>query len=285
MTPQSKNHSYAYLTGKALSRYFKHCRIPKATGRSCIIAGNGPSLADNLKKDRDILQSTPVFCVNHFVNSSEFTIIKPKYYCMIDPSFFRTTLSAEREKGRNKTLQNLNDLTTWDMHLFLPFLPGQIMLEAYLPSPHLHMHICHIYPGFNWPVLRNLIYRTGLLMPTPQNVLVAAIFQAINMGYKEICLLGAEHSWIEDLRVKEDNLLYTVQKHFSGETDEIPMYKAAPRNTETFKVHEMLEAFRRTFKSYWLLKEYAAYRGATVFNSTPCSSIDAFERRNISTLH
>ena len=104
------------------------------------------------------------------------------------------------------------------------------------------------------------------------------------MGYKEIYLLGAEHSWLQDLCVKEDNLLYIRHRHFSGETELAPMHKAAPKNTETFKVHELLEAFRRTFRSYWLLKEYASFRGAVVYNATPDSYIDAFERRDLLTI-
>ena len=104
------------------------------------------------------------------------------------------------------------------------------------------------------------------------------------MGYKEIYLLGAEHSWLEDLCVKDDNVLYTVHKHFSGETDFMPMYKAAPKNTETSKVHEMMESYRRTFRSYWLLKEYASFRGAVIYNVTPDSYIDAFERRDLSAI-
>jgi len=275
---------YAMLTLKALKRYLLHRRIPKAEGTRVIIAGNGPSLGTQLKTHLSILEKEPILCVNHFVDSPDFSLIKPRYYCMLDPNFFLTHLSEEREKKREITFENLNRLTTWDMDLFFPLLPGQIILENYLTSPRLHMHICNIFPGFTLPGIRNLVYRTGFFMPPPQNVLIAAIFQAINMGYKEIYLLGAEHSWLQDLCVKENNLLYIVHRHFSGKTEFTPMYKAAPKNTETFKVHELLGAFRRTFRSYWLLKEYAASRGTVIYNATPDSYIDAFERRDLSTL-
>lgn len=275
---------YLALTAKACVRYLKHSRIPKAEGKRIIVAGNGPSLQPIIENHLPLLQKERVLCVNHFVNTPEFSRIKPRYYCMMDPNFFLTRLSDEREKGRNLTFENLNGQTTWDMDLFFPCLPGQIDLEKYLISPHLHMHICNIFPGFTWPGIRNFVYRTGLFMPPPQNVLVAALFHAINMGYKEIYLLGADHSWIEELRVKDDNRLYLVHKHFSGETDEIPAYKSAPHNTETIKMHEMMEAYRRAFRSYWLLREYAEKRGASIFNSTPHSYIDAFDRRDISSI-
>ena len=272
------------LTYKAVLRYFKHHRIPKARGSRCIIAGNGPSLSENLKTNLDILKKEPVFCVNHFANSPEFSIIKPDYYCMIDPNFFRLTASEELQKSRDRTFHEISTRTNWDMHLFLPFYPGQIMLEDYFSTKHLQMHIFHIFPGFHIPIIRNLIYRTGLLMPRAQNVLIPAIFQAINMGYKEIYLLGAKHSWLEDITVKDDNVLYTTYKHFSGTSTEAPIYKAAPRNTETFKMHELLDAFYITFRSYWMLNEYAKSRGTIIYNSTPHSFIDAFERKDLSEL-
>jgi len=203
---------------------------------------------------------------------------------MIDPSLFLTRLSEERERGRRLLFENLNSRTAWDMHLFFPFRPGQIILEDHLCSPRLHLQSCNIYPGFTWPWLRNHVYRTGLFMPPAQNVLIASVFLAINMGYKEIYLVGAEHSWTEDFCVKDDNIVYLVHRHFSGESVQVPMYKAAPKNHETCRVHEFFQALARTFKSYWLLREYAAFRGAVVYNSTPGSYVDAFERRDLTSL-
>jgi len=272
------------LSFRALVRYLKYRKLPKAMGERCIIAGNGPSLKTSFEQHLSILQEVPLLCVNHFADTPEFVKLKPHYYCMIDPTLFLVQLPDEREKRRRTLFENLNSLTTWDMHLFFPFRPGQIILEDCLSSPHLHLHSCNIYPGFTWPWIRNHVYRTGLFMPPAQNVLIAATFQAINMGYKEIYLLGAEHSWSEDIRVKDDNVVYIMHNHFFGEPVETPLYKAAPRDHETVKVDELFQALRRTFKSYWYLKEYAASRGAVVYNSTPGSYIDAFERRALSSL-
>jgi len=272
------------LTAKACLRYLKHRKIPKAKGHTCIIAGNGPSLKDYLERHLPILQRESVFCVNHFLDSPAFPDVKPTYYMMLDPNLSRDNLVPREKERRNITFKTLNEKTTWDMHLFFPCYPGQMVIEDYLQSPHLHLHICNIFPGFTWPWIRNHVYKTGLFMPPPQNVLVAAIYEAINMGYKEIYLLGAEHSWTEDLRVREDNVLCMVHKHFSGCSDEVPFYKATSSRTETFKVHEIFGAFRRIFRSYWLLQEYAEFRGVKIYNSTPSSYIDAFERKDISEL-
>lgn len=275
------------LTAKALMRYIKHRRIPKSTSNRLIIAGNGPSLADHIDNHIGILQQETVLCVNHFVDSEAYATIKPRYYYMLDPNLLLNSLSAERLERRNRSFANLNNKTDWELHLFCPFLPGQIILEDYLTAPSIQLHMCNIYnpyPGFTWPGIRNYVYKSGLFMPPPQNVLVAALYSALNMGCKEIYLIGAEHSWLEDTRVREDNTVCAIQNHFTGRSGLRPMYKSAPKHSETFKYHELLKALSRTFRSYWLLKEYAEFRGARIYNCTPGSYIDAFERKSLTVL-
>jgi hypothetical protein len=275
---------YLALTFKACLRYIKFRKIPKATGDTCIVAGNGPSLKACLTTHKAILQDYPLVCVNRFAASPEFADVKPTYYFMIDPNFSRESLTEDERDVRDKLFTSLNQMATWEMHLFFPCLPGQAILENHFPATNLHLHMCNIFPGFTIPWIRNYVYRTGLFMPPPQNVLVAALFEAINMGYKNIYLIGAEHSWTEDMHVGDDNVLYLKHKHFSGSTESIPFSKPTATRSETFKVHEIFAAFRRTFRSYWLLREYADSRGVTIYNATPDSYVDAFERRDLSTI-
>ena len=82
--------------------------------------------------------------------------------------------------------------------------------------------------------------------------------------------------------VKDDNVLYTVNRHFSGTSEESPWQKG--RSGKTWKMHEILKALHKMFHSYHLLREYADYRGAKVFNLTPNSFIDAFERKTFAEL-
>ena len=51
-------------------------------------------------------------------------------------------------------------------------------------------------------------------MPFSQNVLVAAIYISLNLGYKNIYLLGADHSWAHDVSVNDDNQLCLNDRHF-----------------------------------------------------------------------
>lgn len=282
MNQQEVHHNQTYLTIKAITRYFRCRKLPKALGKRCIIAGNGPSLADQLNNNLTALQNEPVFTVNFFPNSQEFNQIKPTYHALMDPVFSVENIPTRYKEQRASLYHDLNTKTDWDLHLFYPMYPGQMMLEESLTSPHLTPHICNLFPAFSVPFLRNYIYQTGLLLPPVQNVLVATLFLCLNMGYREIYLLGAEHSWTRDMIMKDDNRLHTVNRHFSGESTEVPWKKA--RSEDTWKMHEILKALHRTFRSYWLIQDYAAHLGATIYNSTPDSFIDAFERRDISSL-
>ncbi len=118
---------YAMLTLKAAKRYLLHRRIPKAKGKRIIIAGNGPSLGNNLENHLPILQREPVLCVNHFADSPEFELVKPDYYFMLDPSLSTVQVSDARKKARDQTFNRINETTDWDMHLFFHAFPARLI--------------------------------------------------------------------------------------------------------------------------------------------------------------
>ena len=155
------------LTCKALVRYKKFRRLPKAQGERVFILGNGPSLSEALANHMHVLSSSPVFCVNFFANSMNYPALKPLYYGMMDPVFSLQNCFPRVQERRKKIFDTIMEVTDWDMHMFFPLYPGQMELEKHLDSPKLHMHICNIFPSFKIPLLRNPIYKTGLMMPPP----------------------------------------------------------------------------------------------------------------------
>lgn len=80
-------------TGQSLKSIVKvalqsrHATISKADrgGRRLIILGNGPSLADNIARDMDILSATDTLAVNFAGNTPDFISLRPKYYLLMDP--------------------------------------------------------------------------------------------------------------------------------------------------------------------------------------------------------
>ena len=49
------------------------------------------------------------------------------------------------------------------------------------------------------------LHKRGWVSPNGSNVSIGAIYSAILNGYKEINLLGLEHSWMKDIRVNDKN--------------------------------------------------------------------------------
>lgn len=101
----------------------------------------------------------------------------------------------------------------------------------------------------------------------------------IYAGYNEIYVTGADHSWMETLRVNDNNNVVSVQPHFYADS------KAELKRSETeykgYRLHDILQSFYIAFRSYHTLRRYADRKGINIYNSTPGSYIDAFQRKNL----
>ncbi|MDR3133391.1 MAG: hypothetical protein LBU42_05135 [Prevotellaceae bacterium] len=248
---------------------------------TCYVMGNGPSLRVMLeKKGAAWLNGQAVCMVNDAVLSDYYIAIRPSFYVLADPGYFNSRLpQLPGYSEPMKTFEALNQKTGWQMCLFAPanvlhllrarITNSCITLCSYNASP---------FKGFN--TLRILLYRHGWAMPQPQNVLVAAIFLAINMGYPEINMLGAEHSWLRNLHVNDRNKVVLVNDHFY-DNDKISATVWKKCNGTPYLLHEALADLSRMFASYRQLEDYARSRGCVIFNCTPNSFIDAFKRKKL----
>jgi hypothetical protein len=143
---------------------------------------------------------------------------------------------------------------------------GNIDFSFYNPTP---------IEGIKW--IKYRLFRLNLGVPRPHNVLIPGIVIALNIGFKKIFLLGADHSWLKEISVDENNTVLINQKHFYNleSSKAKAMYNKSGGHR---KLHELLMKFVYSFEGYFILKGYADRLGATVVNATPESYIDAFER-------
>ncbi len=246
--------------------------IPHHDDRQLVILGNGPSLSKNLKEDMTILKETDTMAVNFAANAPAYTELEPKYYVLADPHFFNAT-----EDANVVLLMNNLARTTWHMTLFVPAganLPSSILSNGYVSVIRFAM------TGFeSFSALENIAFSHGWGMPRPRNVLIPSIMLGLRLGYKDIYIIGADHTWTTTLSVDEENHVVSVQPHFYSDDEE-----EKKRVTSTYrnvKLHEILESFSIAFKSYHRIKKYADHIGAHIYNSTPGSFIDAFERKQL----
>ena len=125
---------------------------------------------------------------------------------------------------------------------------------------------------------RQMCYNQNLAMPNVQNVLVAAIYLGIYLGYQTIELYGVEHSWTKNLYVNNENYVCINDNHFFDKDKIQDTYMLNVDGSHT-KFHEVLREYADMFESYWELHKIAAEHQCRIVNMTPGSFIDAFERQ------
>ena len=255
-------------------------RLPKAADSTCVILGNGPSLKKSLSDHKNFLFKKSLICVNAFSVSDQYDEFKPQYYVILDNSFWDSNGKVILD-----TVAALKEKTTWPVKLYLPIKASKYKrfeeLAAANSNIKLHYYNYTVFKGFAG--ISHWFYTKNLAMPQSQNVLVASIFIAINSGFKEILIVGADHTWHENMHVNENNVLCLKDVHFYDnelKTTYIPFKKGMDLK-ETFKVHEIFATWAKTFYGYIALEKYSNYKKCKIYNASEVSFIDAFERKQI----
>lgn len=254
-------------------------KLPKASGQSCIVLGNGPSLRKSLDSHPGYFEQHSLIAVNGFALSEDFRRFKPRYYVLLDPGVWKAS-----QTWIDTMVEAIAKNTSWELHLMIPgAAKGSKRIELLRKNDFIHIHYLNyvVYKGWNKPGY--FFWKQNLAMPQCQNVLVAALFLAINIGYKEIELAGADHNWHESLAVNDDNVVCLKQVHFYDQQEQIryqPFYKTAA-TTETFRMDEAFHAWARVFHGYWRMRDYAHSRNSRIVNISSPSFVDAFERKKI----
>lgn len=261
---------------------FKKIKIEKSS--EFIVIGSGPSLKDTLNKNIDFFTGKTTACVNEFAISEYFTVIKPDFYIFLDPAYWNKNVSMRIRGLNDKDFKVFKEKVTWPMTIIMPLCAKKWNWFMDLPRLNKDIKICYV----NTTIvncsknIRNLLFSKNLAMPAAVNTLVGALFLAINMGYKKIFLVGADHSWHENIFVGEDNVVYLKDEHFYFEKDlSLTPLLLGPEETEKIKMHVAFNAMSKTFEDYHKVAEYANFIGAKVYNASKKTYIDAFERFKI----
>ncbi|MCM1163378.1 MAG: hypothetical protein NC339_03930 [Muribaculaceae bacterium] len=268
--------SQTAASAKSIVKMVLQSRHPTVTRKNrgserLIVMGNGPSLAQNIANDLNTLQTNATMAVNFAANAPEFETIAPDYYLLCDPHFFQRPTT---DPNVTRLFERMENSVTWPMTLYIP-------MGVTSPVQNPNITVEHFNPvgveGFDW--LTRAAYNAGLGMPRPRNVLIPAIMTGILAGYKEIVILGADHSWTRTLSVSEENVVQSIQPHFyKDNSEEEERVTAVYRNV---KLHEILLSFHLAFRSYHAIENYARKRSVNIVNATPSSFIDAFKRGSL----
>lgn len=234
------------------------------------ILGNGPSLRQNIENDLGFLKVHDTLAVNFAANSPEFKLIRPKYYLLADPHFFKNAT----DPNVRKLLDNLNGIDH-EMTLFIP--SSAKVPTATFTGEKLRIVTFPFVAVEGWEWLENMAFNHKRGMPRPRNVLIPSIMVGAWLGYGKIYLLGADHSWLKTLDVTEDNRVVSVQPHFYKEDEREE--KRIRADYVGRRLHEVLESMQIAFRSYHRIDQWTRKNGICIYNATPGSMIDAFERK------
>jgi hypothetical protein len=265
---------------KILLSFHFRIQLPRAIADSCIILGNGPSLKQSLQKHPDFFKKYPLVCVNGFSLSNEYQELKPAYYVMLDPAFWLNT-----DENIKRIFDTIIQKTTWNLHLLIPSkarkFPIIQQLEKSNPNIRIGFYNYTVFRGFTG--ISHFFYKRNMAMPQSQNVLVASLFICINMQFKNIYIVGADHTWHESMHVNEQNQLMVKHLHFFNNEETVsyvPFYRDEHK-IETFRVDELFYTMAKVFSGYRAIKKYGDLRQTNIYNCSEISFIDDFERRKI----
>ena len=201
------------------------------------------------------------------VRAPFFYELKPKLYIVIDPGYFR---NYQQDKDAAIFIEKMKKVD-WDMYLIVPFEFKRCKVADVIANSRIKYIYINLTPVDGIWGISKCLYKHNLGMPLPQNVLNAAIFCAINMGFKTIRVYGADHSWSKDVGVYKNNKVCYVENHFYDN-------EKSYHEMEGFTISSFFLALSKAFDSHMKLRKYADNRGVKIINCTPESFIDAYER-------
>ncbi|MCX7862503.1 MAG: hypothetical protein N2449_05865 [Bacteroidales bacterium] len=244
----------------------------------CLILTNGPSLNTSIENNLQFTTDKILFCVNFFPNTPYYEQLKPRYHVISAPELWLPQAKHPYPKLSEELFNNIAQKTTWKLTILIPFAAkkytqwreklvqnSNVEIEYYNPTP---------IEGFRW--FCHAMYHMQWGMPRPHNVLIPSLMLAMKKGFKSIYIWGADHSWLKEISVDEQNQVLVNQKHFYDENTAKPQPMNKLKGTR--KLHEVLIKFVHAFKGYWEIEEYAKQKNITIWNATPHSFIDAFKR-------
>lgn len=260
------------LQSKLVTRLPGHFSNPD----ELLILANGPSLKRTVEESADFVRGKTLLAVNFCVTSPMFEQLKPELYLIADPLFW---IVPEK---REQLFRTMAEKTTWDMNFLVPAraLKNKEWQPLLAGNPHIRLYIYNTTPIEGFQGFCNWIFSKGWGVPRPHNVLIPSIAMGIRLPFKKIYLAGADHSWLPEITVTDDNVVLMNQKHFYDQ-NKSQAATVTQENLHSARLYTILYHMYVAFKSYFVLEDYARSRGKEVINMTPGSYIDAFKRMKI----
>lgn len=251
-------------------------RTPGADAGTLAVLGNGPSLAEELPGLLRDGTRRDFMAVNYFALDDRFAALRPAYYVLSDPMFFRDSPCRERVA---ELYRALTARVTWPMTLYVQYYnPEHFDYRSALPNPNIRIVPFHtqMYRGFRSLEFR--LFRRGLGSANFGTVVQVGEYIALLLGYRTVELYGVDHTLLDGLTVDSENRLCRRDSHYYDVAPVAPkpIFQKVPHEPYTMSVY--LAEVAELFRGHEVLRDYAAWLGARIVNRTRSSMIDAYER-------
>lgn len=246
----------------------------------CVL-GNGPSLSHDINVIfTEKINGAKIMAVNLFLFSELFVKIKPDYYIVQDPAFFKSNVDGKYLKMQDDFVETFITEVNWPIGLIIP--PIALKNHKFLRlkmNKNISIIIRKSIPIIGGSTLfNNFLFKNNLATPLALNVLIAAVFEALKMGYKHVNLYGADHSWHESYKLGFDNVLYMNESHFYDDSKSSYKKPLADEYGKNVRVHEEFFNLYRVFKIYDSMHKFSLSIKAHVKNRSSKTWIDSFDR-------
>ena len=255
--------------------------IDMARSKCVAILGNGPSLKRELPQliAQQAWEEKDILAVNFFALSEEFALIKPKYYVISDPMFFRKAGYGERVQELYKALA---EKVSWPMKLYVQYYNPEHFdyRTAIGHNPNIEIVPFHsiVFHGFR--SVEFWCYRRGLGSGNFGTVIQNGEFIALQLGYRRIELYGVDHTLLDGLMVDEKNRVCRRKSHYYDleQSPAEPIYYNATNPPRPYTMSEYLSETAELFRGHEVLRDFSEKCGAEIINRTAHSMIDAYKR-------
>jgi len=255
-------------------------RTPGASSDELTLLANGPSLAGDLPRLLAGARAGSDFlAVNYFAEHEAFERLRPAYYVLSDPMFFRPSAQCGRAAALYRTLARK---VAWPMTLYVQYYnPERFDYRAALPNALIRIVPFHTqsYRGFRQLEFR--LYRRGLGSANFGTVIQHGEYIGLLLGYRTLHLYGVDHTLTEGLCVDEHNRLCRIDRHFYDDgspAEAHPICVNATCPPVPYTMASYMAELAELFRGHEVLRDYAASLGARIVNHTRGSMIDAYER-------
>lgn len=254
---------YRFVNKNKLSKPEKH------RDKKLLVIANGPSSKDFIERLQVIEDDTEYLCMNNlcYEEPEAFHRIKPKYYCAIDPTYWKNQPQFQHIiDGFMSGMATVD----WDMYLITS---ARSALK--IDNPHIHMiYLAPVEISGSKPWMQSL-YRKNLSMPSLMNVAIAALYFGIAWQFGEVRFVGVELTNYTYIRVDKDNRLYWGDCHSYNK-------EIVYEDTSWYfgKVTDFWRVCITVFDAFTALKDWAEKEGIKVVNLSTESMLDMFPKES-----